>query len=276
MNGAGRTTFNRWPALELRVGESRAMILEYGAHVVSWVARGREQLYLSPVAEFVEGRPIRGGVPICFPQFDMQGSLPKHGFARTMSWGVDSLTSDDDSATAVLTLADNDATRAMWPHAFRLSLTVRLAHDGLDLSMMVENMGTDTFDFTGALHTYFGVDDSATATLHGLEGFEYRDNRSGVNDRHPPSEYPRLVAAGRTYQGPANALELRCGQHVCAIDNQGFENVVVWNPGADPGFNDLPPDGWRHFVCVEAAQVSRPICVEAGQRWTGAQRLHLV
>ena len=113
-SGAGHTTFNGRPALELRIGESRALILEYGAHVASWVARGREQLYLSPAAEYVEGRPIRGGIPICFPQFDLLGSLPKHGFARTISWGVDWLNADADHATAVLSIVDNDAIRAMW------------------------------------------------------------------------------------------------------------------------------------------------------------------
>ena len=275
-SGAGHTTFNGRPALELGIGESRALILEYGAHVASWVARGREQLYLSPAAEYVEGRPIRGGIPICFPQFDLLGSLPKHGFARTISWGVDSLNADADHATAVLSIVDNDAIRAMWPHAFRLSLTVRLTRDDLDLSMAVENSDADAFEFTGALHTYFRVDDAEASTLQGLEGCAYRDHRTGVDDRHPTSPGVKLSAIGRTYQSPADALELRGGEHAFSIAGQGFENVVVWNPGADLNFHDLPPDGWRRFVCVEAAQVQRPIRVEAGQRWTGGQRLYLI
>ena len=155
-------------------------------------------------------------------------------------------------------------------------MTVRLTRDDLDLSMAVENSDADAFEFTGALHTYFRIDDAEASTLQGLEGCAYRDHRTGVHDRHPTSPSVKLSSIGRTYQSPANALELRGGRHAFSIAGQGFENVVVWNPGADPNFHDLPPDGWRQFVCVEAAQVERPIRVEARQRWTGGQRLHLI
>ena len=38
---------------------------------------------------------------------------------------------------------------------------------------------------------------------------------------------------------------------------------------------DLAPGGHRRFVCVEAAQVLRPVRLEPGEAWTGAQILIL-
>jgi glucose-6-phosphate 1-epimerase len=37
----------------------------------------------------------------------------------------------------------------------------------------------------------------------------------------------------------------------------------------------MPEDGWRHMLCVEAAQVFEPITLPAGERWEGWQQLTL-
>jgi glucose-6-phosphate 1-epimerase len=53
---------------------------------------------------------------------------------------------------------------------------------------------------------------------------------------------------------------------------------VVWNPGAavGDGLADVEPGGWRRFLCVEAAAVTRPVAVAPGARWTGRQRFEAV
>lgn len=160
----------------------------------------------------------------------------------------------------------------MWPHAFRASLCVRLGGDDLAVSLTVGNVDASPLAFTGALHTYLGVD-ADSALLVGLEGCEYRDHRTGLTGRDSSAVVPRLVAIGRTYRDASGTLDLRSGERAVAVVNRGFENVVVWNPGADPSFHDLPPDEWREFVCVEAAQVNRAVRLDAGQRWTGDQQL---
>ncbi|MBV5344762.1 MAG: D-hexose-6-phosphate mutarotase, partial [Rhodoferax sp.] len=68
----------RW---QLPQGDS-VLVSAQGAQVLSWQSAGRERLYLSPQSVFDGHTPIRGGVPICFPQFNQRGALPKHGFAR--------------------------------------------------------------------------------------------------------------------------------------------------------------------------------------------------
>jgi glucose-6-phosphate 1-epimerase len=67
---------------------------------------------------------IRGGVPICCPQFNQRGMLPKHGFMRNLPWEPQALGHPGD--TLRLRLRDNEATRALWPHAFEARLEATL------------------------------------------------------------------------------------------------------------------------------------------------------
>ena len=79
------TEFQGQPALRLRAPDgAQATVLLHGAHLVSWIpAGGQEQLYLSPTTLYGEGRAVRGGVPVVFPQFNMRGPLAaKHGLSR--------------------------------------------------------------------------------------------------------------------------------------------------------------------------------------------------
>jgi glucose-6-phosphate 1-epimerase len=69
----------RW---SLPQGDS-VFVAEQGAQVLSWQAGGRERLYLSPTSACDGTMAIRGGIPVCFPQFNQRGTLPKHAFARS-------------------------------------------------------------------------------------------------------------------------------------------------------------------------------------------------
>jgi glucose-6-phosphate 1-epimerase len=91
-----------------------ATVSPCGAHVLSWRPTGRdERLFLSPRAEFRSGTPIRGGVPVIFPQFAGEGALPKkHGFARTALWRVAERSSSHELR---LRLTEADASHALWP-----------------------------------------------------------------------------------------------------------------------------------------------------------------
>ena len=66
--------------LTLPCGDTVLVALQ-GAHVLSWVSQGRERLYLRPNNLWDGKSAIRGGVPVCFPQFNQRGTLPKHGLS---------------------------------------------------------------------------------------------------------------------------------------------------------------------------------------------------
>ena len=258
--------------IEIAAAGARAAVLPYGAHVTSWVApNGEEQLYLSARTAYAAGKAVRGGVPVIFPQFSDLGPLPKHGFARTRAWAV---VRQAPNETA-LALRDDDATRALWPHAFATELSAALDGGALVVTLAVENTGDAPFAFTGALHTYLRVDDVADVTLDGLGGVTYRDATVGGVERRDDAAALRIVGeVDRVYLDVPNAVTVREPGRTRTVSAEGFRDVVVWNPGAEraAALADLDPDGWRHFVCVEAA-AARPVTVAPGARWAGRQRL---
>lgn len=253
----------------------RLRVLLHGAQVVSWVAAGRERLYLSPRSKFDGRSAIRGGVPVCFPQFNQRGALPKHGFARNLPWQADPTQPGQDVARLTLRLSAGAATRQFWPQAFEATLTLELRPGSLQMTLGVRNTDTLPLSFTGALHTYLAVDDIAAVRLEGLEGQPEWDaltdrqaRAAGVLDFH--GEFDRV------YDAAPRALLLRDDRHGLAISQSAtWAQTVVWNPGAEKSAQlaDLPADGHAHMLCVEAAQVMQPITVPAGGAWQGWQRL---
>ncbi|MEG0677449.1 MAG: D-hexose-6-phosphate mutarotase, partial [Comamonas sp.] len=76
---ATATTWQGLPAIALQLpGGDSALIALQGAQVLSWIRGGQEQLFLSPQAAHDGVTPIRGGIPVCFPQFNQRGPLVKH------------------------------------------------------------------------------------------------------------------------------------------------------------------------------------------------------
>ncbi|WP_036517635.1 D-hexose-6-phosphate mutarotase [Nevskia soli] len=257
---------------------ARAEIYQHGAHITSWVpAGGSEQLYLSRKAQFKPGAAIRGGVPVIFPQFAGEGPLPKHGFARGLSWRlVTASQAGQGSATAVFGLDDDDTTRAIWPHPFKAELRVTLGGAALETMLSVENTGESEISFTAALHTYLRVAEIGEVRLHGLQGLHYRDTAQGGVAAVESAEQLRIEGeVDRIYFSAPARLELSGAPGRLHIESAGFPDAVVWNPGAERGaaLSDLDQGGYRNFLCVEAAAVGIPVKLAPGARWSGTQRL---
>ncbi|MGJ7483849.1 D-hexose-6-phosphate mutarotase [Variovorax sp. LT2P21] len=265
------------PAVRLTLPEgSTCTIALHGAHVLGWTtADGVERLYLSPDAVFDGQAAIRGGVPVCWPQFNQRGPLAKHGFARTMAWRVE----PQDAAApgdVRLVLTDSEATRALWPHGFRATLTVALTLQGLRTTLDVANTGAAPWSFTAALHTYLRVDEIADTRLEGLQGAARWD---AVRDlRH--AETAEALRFGEefdsVYAAPATPLRLVQPRGTVEIaQSASCTETVVWNPGPvlAAKLSDLPNDGWRHMLCVEAARIDDAVLLPPGAAWQGWQQL---
>ena len=111
-----------------------AEVYLHGAHVTSWIpADGVERLFVSSASLYAAGKAIRGGIPVCFPQFSGRGPLPNHGFARTSSgWQVESTSSDGPGGEVCLVLSLSDRRRigggvSEWPLEFTAALHTYLA-----------------------------------------------------------------------------------------------------------------------------------------------------
>lgn len=251
-----------------------------GGQVLSWVTQdGRERIFLSERAVFDGSVAIRGGIPVCFPQFSNLGDLPKHGFLRTKAWKLNDQRHADDFALVTLEISDDEETRALWPHPFRAEITIMLEADRIDLEFCVENTGGETFEFTGALHTYLRMTQVEDVALEGLYGHDYRDAANGdVVIRETGTELRVDRETDRVYHNVKRPQLLQAANLSLAIQSQGYPDVVVWNPWVDQCANlkDMAPDGWRHMLCVEAAIARKPVSLPAGEEWYGRQTLVVV
>lgn len=265
---------------------AKARVHLNGAHVTSWVPAGAndERLFVSAKSGFGPGVSIRGGIPICFPQFGVEGPLPQHGFARVSVWTLLGITEEAHTARAVFRLVDNDATRATWPHAFSAELTVTIGGASLETALAVTNLdGTndsataDAFIFTAALHPYFRVADAFACSVSGLAGLTYRDalrNRELVTESRASLEVRGEM--DRVYFAAPGVVRLVEPDRALAMHREGFPDVVVWNPGATgvARREDFHEGDERRFVCVEAAAVVEPITLPPGATWTGVMTVH--
>ncbi|MBR0565686.1 D-hexose-6-phosphate mutarotase [Azoarcus sp. L1K30] len=269
--------FNGLPALELEASGARAVVSLFGGHVLSWTpAEGKEWLYLSEQSGFDGRTPIRGGVPVCFPQFAERGPLPKHGFARSRMWSLSEQRCGDDFALVVLRLHDDDATRAIWPFAFSLELTVCIEDNRLDLELEIANTDTRVFSFTGALHTYLRVSEVEEVAVEGLYGFNYIDTANADAVRRESGERVMIEAeVDRIYCGVTRPLLVRDARRSLGVNAEGFPDVVVWNPWETKcaAMPDMPDSGFRRMLCTEAAVAEKPVELPPGQQWWGRQTL---
>ncbi|KAJ9706116.1 hypothetical protein PVL29_001600 [Vitis rotundifolia] len=161
-----------------------ARVSLHGGQVLSWkTRRGEELLFTSSKAIFKPPVAVRGGIPICFPQFGSHGTLEQHGFARNKIWIIDDnpplLPPYDSNGKAYVDLllkpTENDL--KFWPHNFEFRLRVSLNEDGhLTLTSRIRNVDGKPFSFSIAFHTYFSISDISEVRIEGLETLHYLDN----------------------------------------------------------------------------------------------------
>lgn len=277
MIAADEVNYRGMPAIRWRSRDGAcALATRQGAQLLSWIPPdGEECLYVSERSPFEAGRPIRGGIPVVFPQFADRGPLAQHGFARTQAWRFAGAAQTSQGAQARFVLEDSPQTHASWPGAFRLELVATIGGPSLDVRLRVTNTGQDAFAFTAALHTYLLVSEAAGARLQGLRGTRFAnrgDSAGGLEEREcvkaaAPIDRVYFAAPGATLLADAGR-SLRIGQ-------RGFADTVVWNPGRErtASMADMPPEGFRRMLCVEAAAIEPPVRLQPGAHWDGGQTL---
>jgi glucose-6-phosphate 1-epimerase len=250
----------------------------HGAHLTSYVpAGGEEVLFVSSRAEFGDGSPIRGGVPVVFPQFAEQGPLPKHGFARVAEWAVPDVSAGDGVARAIFVLTDSPEMKMLWPHTFLVSLAVEVAADRLTMRLDVFNRDDRPIEFTCALHTYFRVADVRQAAVLDLAGVTFHDKVSGGDRVQEEAELAIDGPLDRIYRDAPDRIRIRdgAGRRTIVLRKEGFADAVVWNPWIEGArdLDDMEDDEYLRMLCVEAGSVATPVRLEPGERWTAAQLL---
>ncbi len=230
---------------------------------------------MSQAAEFAPGKALRGGVPVIFPQFGLFGPGPKHGFARNKAWQFNAAASHGQKA--VLQLEQDTTSYAQWPHAFSAVYCVNLAEQSLELALTITNTHNQPFQFTSALHSYFRLQDLAQSEVTGLANSHYWDNGTDFSQRSQQMTDSLCVrdALDRVYFNTQQPLHLHQPQHSLRIASTGFDDTVIWNPGAAgaAALPDMQPSEYRSMLCIESAAVANPITLAPGESWCGVQHL---
>ena len=276
-----KSTFGQLPAVTIRAADgAQATVTLYGGHLVSWqTSDGQERLFCSRASSLDGSRAIRGGVPVIFPQFGARGTGMRHGFARVATWQLASSGETDGAAHAEFTLQHTDlpdAISATWPCAFTLRLRVAVQGQSLELNLSVHNTGEQAFPFSAALHSYFAIDQLSEARIGGLQRVRYSDETP--QDALQAEEWLQFAdKLDRIYYQLPGALTLQSGSHTLRLEQQGFTDAVVWNPGAQDAaaLPDLADDEYPRFICIEPALI-QPDTLAAGAEWTGRQRLAFI
>jgi len=256
------------PALQLRApGGAEATIALYGAHLVSWKSVSgtggapQERMFMSSLSALDGSRALRGGVPVIFPQFAERGSGMRHGFARVSTWRVLDSGEQDGAAFAVLGLNQGDLSPQLtsaWPHAFELALRVSVRDAELAMTLEVRNTGDRPFPFAAALHTYHLVEDVEAVRIDGVQA-----ETLAITDK-----------LDQVFEHIAGPIAFDNGADKLLLQQSGFTDAVVWNPGAADAaaLPDLEDEEYRNFVCIEPALLGQQM-LEPGGTWRGEYRI---
>ncbi|XP_019150794.1 PREDICTED: putative glucose-6-phosphate 1-epimerase [Ipomoea nil] len=263
-----------------------ARVSLHGGQVLSWKTdHGEELLFTSSKAIFKPPKAVRGGIPICFPQFGCRGSLEDHGFARNKMWVIDDnpppLHPNDSNGKTYTDLlfkpCEDDL--KLWPHGFEFRLRVAVTSDGsLILISRVRNINCKPFSFSFAYQTYFSVSDISEVRVEGIETLDYLDN---LCNRERFTEQGDAL----TFESEVDRVYLSSSDVVAVFDHEkkrtfvirkeGLPDVVVWNPWErkSRAIMDFGDEEYKQMLCVNGAAVEKPITLKPGEEWTGRLEL---
>lgn len=267
-----------------KCGGAECSVNTFGATVVSWKVDGAENIFVSSLAKTDGTKAIRGGVPVCFPQFGPWEFGPQHGFARdSAKWKVEgeggaSVDAATGDASVALSLSDDDSTRSKWDHGFKFVYRVTLKARALVLDVEIANTGDTDWDFTLALHTYFRVPDATSAVIRGLKGLTFVDKTDGMKEKVEEREEVRIAGfTDRLYQSAPDEVTLGGleGGRCLKLTKSNMRDFVVWNPWEENAakMSDFGDDEFPRMVCVEAAQASERVKIAKGAKFAASHTI---
>jgi D-hexose-6-phosphate mutarotase len=240
-----------------------AEVYLHGAHVTHFQKNGEPPLlFLSARSWFGPGKPIRGGVPICFPWFGNRDGEPSHGFARITEWQLVKTSVTADGAVSLLLAMPEIPGRAA-SNSLRTELAVIVA-DTLTMELTTTNESCDgTLEVENCLHSYFLVGDIGAVGIAGLQGAPFDDNAAGGNgERKVENDSVLRITkeTNRVYPNSTGTVEIR-DEHLrrkIRVEKSGSASTVVWNPWTTQKLpDDFDPAEHRHMVCVESGNVKQ-------------------
>lgn len=251
------------PCVEIATAACRGRVYFHGAHVTHWQPAGHEPaLFVSERSSFEADKPIRGGVPLCFPWFGPHPgdpNLPPHGFVRTLPWELQATRLGDAGKVAlVMVLKSNDQTRRLWPFDFEIRHRITMG-DQLILKLETHNTSKTPIRFEEALHTYLAVGDARHIEIAGCESIDYLDKTANFQRQTQAGPVRITSETDRIYVDTkrGNVVHDPVLKRQIVVQKTDSNDTVVWNPWSEKAkaIPDLGDDEWPRFVCVETCNV---------------------
>lgn len=219
------TTQDDFSIYRIEAGDGTAsaeVVPELGAIVSSlklpWKNEQREVLFAHPFFWDRAAERTRGGLPFLFPccgRMERDGvggaylyagqryEIKIHGFSMRMPWKVDE--AGRDSLT--VTLTDTDVTRAVYPFAFRVSLTFKVGAGRLRLEQKYENTGKHPMPYYAGFHPYFltppveGGKEAVIVRMAALSQWKYNERLTDITRRVAAPDFPASVTSASIHEG---------------------------------------------------------------------------
>jgi glucose-6-phosphate 1-epimerase len=252
------------PVIDIKNQYGSAIISLQGAHVLSWIPQGEEDvIWLSEDATFAPGKSVRGGVPVCWPWFgahETSSDFPAHGFARTTLWEVVCMETLKDGRTRItFTTEPQPDNEHMWPPHTTVLYQLTIGKK-LQMELVTQNNGAEAITIGQALHTYFRIGDVSKVFLHGLDDTEYLDKLENFKRKHQHGPIHVDQEIDRIYLDTVSecVIEDRLLKRNIVINKCGSRSTVVWNPwqATAEKMGDLGEDGYRKMLCVESCNAA--------------------
>ncbi|MDO6595222.1 D-hexose-6-phosphate mutarotase [Neptuniibacter sp. 1_MG-2023] len=258
-------------AVSVKNKSASATIFLQGAQLAEYKQAGeRPLLWLSDQCDYQVGKPLRGGIPICWPWFgDLAKNpdqvkdqisldvVPAHGLVREQEWQLVDVNLIDSETTQIKLELDVQPSD-LWPFPALLKLEVTVGRS-LSMNFEVINTGDKAFSFTSALHSYFNVAGIEGVEVLGLEDVEYIDTLKDW--RLSCSSDPLRVSSeiDRIYKNLSGVVLINDPGFARQIEvtSRNAPDLVVWNPWTEKAkrLSHFADQAFHKMLCLESAHL---------------------
>lgn len=252
-----------------------ATLLLQGAQLIEFTPAHHKEhnlLWLSDCAQYKHGKPIRGGIPICWPWFGnieknpecIQTQLPNpalanaHGFARTQDWHITAINENCHFVEVTLQLISSHDTHIIWPFDFSLDITFKFSKT-LAISLTTTNTGSRPFSISQALHSYLPTQDIEHSDISSTYNLRYIDALDDWKNKVQGKRIRFTAETDRLYffEKEDYSLHLRTPTNSVEINNKNSQSAVIWNPWIDKSkrLSQFHNDDYKTMLCIETANV---------------------
>jgi len=239
-----------------------------GARVASWITEKGEQIYWSQKVQNVA--PVRGGVPLCWPQFAMNGPLSKHGFVKPAVFSLVSTQTDRAKLSLVLRNHEDNG------HFFSFDMTVDivLTKHAIEIKQHIVNKRDEPLEYTACIHPYFNVEEIGNVQIIS----DRLKNARGVDKTGlKPNKAFVETTDTLTFDGKGTPMDTMYfigklnGDYLLKRNDklgdikirapEGYLDLTCWNIGAKDCVTiaDMEDDDWKRYVCVEPTILSKNV-----------------